>query len=390
MIEQREQRSLPCDVLGTKGAAELLIQELAANVPDKRTQLALIENRVLATLARIKQILVDLKHLPERKAYEQICHQYADRLQQLSAEHRLRKQQRDNERDRYRHQLQGDALTAALANLTKASQQDSTERQRLKQERDWAIASLAKTITQSEQSIQTLKHYYKTIAGLWQTQMQLAYSAPTTVEPLRIVYQDEALVVIDKPAGLLSVPGRRYHLQDSAVSRLCHQLPEQTFLRPVHRLDQATSGVLAIALSLEAHAALSQQFAQHQVHKTYEAILSHPIECTAGTIDLPLCPDLENRPKQLVNFQKGKTSRTDFRVLAFDSRPRLEFTPRTGRTHQLRVHAAHPQGLNSPIVGDAIYGVSQEEKRLQLHATSLEISHPVTGELQNFTSSAPF
>ncbi|MGD1864408.1 MAG: pseudouridine synthase [Phormidesmis sp.] len=352
--------------------------------------LASFEAYVLTTLEQIKQTLVQLEQLPERETYKQTSQQYANRLQQLSTEHRCRKQQRKCDRIRYRQQLQGNALVTALADLTKASQQDSTERRQLKQEREKAIAPFTDVIAQADQQIQTLKQQYKTLSKQWQTHIQLAYSVPETAPPLQIIYQDKDLIVIDKPAGLLSVPGRRYHLQDSVLSRLRHRLPEQTFLQPVHRLDQATSGVLAIALTPAAHRNLSQQFAQRQVHKTYEAVLSRPVERSSGTIDLPLWADPQNRPKQFVHFQKGKLSQTDFKILSSGNNPRVQFTPFTGRTHQLRVHAAHPQGLNAPIVGDTLYNANQTEKRLLLHATTLRVLHPITGKEQRFASSAAF
>ncbi len=217
-----------------------------------------------------------------------------------------------------------------------------------------------------------------------------APALPDSTAPLPILYQDNALIVVDKPPGLLSVPGRRYHLQDSVLSRLRYQLPAHNFLQVVHRLDQATSGILVLAKSADAHKALGQQFAQHQVHKTYEAILSRPIPKGAGTIDLPLWGDPAERPRQSVNLEQGKPSMTHFQMLQTGQQPRVKFLPQTGRTHQLRVHAAHPQGLDSPILGDSLYGQPHQEKRLLLHATSLEFIHPVTQEPLTFKSDAPF
>ena len=157
--------------------------------------------------------------------------------------------------------------------------------------------------------------------------------------------------MIDKPAGLLSVPGRRVALQDSVLSRLRYQMPEGSFIEAAHRLDQATSGILAIALSPKSHQALSQQFAQRQVHKTYEALLSKPIHSDSGAITLPLWGDPTIRPKQVVDAQKGKPSQTEFKVIAGGNRPRIQFVPQTGRTHQLRVHAAHPDGFKFSYFG---------------------------------------
>lgn len=223
--------------------------------------------------------------------------------------------------------------------------------------------------------------------------------------PLPIIYEDEFLRVVDKPAGLLSVPGRRYHLQDSVLSRLRYQLPNHSFLQLVHRLDQATSGLVVVATSAEAHAGLSQQFAQRQVRKTYEAVLSRPIDKAFGVLDLPLWRDLENRPRQLVDFQRGKPSRTEYRRLTSGDNPRVEMVPHTGRTHQLRVHTASSKGLNSPILGDVLYGLVQQDstkpdltekflntqlRRLHLHATMLECVHPITGKALCLKSVVPF
>ena len=196
--------------------------------------------------------------------------------------------------------------------------------------------------------------------------------------PLNIVYQDEMLMVVDKPAGLLTEPGRRYHLQDSMLSRLRYQFPRQAFLRAVHRLDQSTSGLLVVAATADAQAKLSLQFAQRQVVKTYEAILSKPVDTTEGMIELPLYADPTQRPKQIVDALKGKPSKTAFRVVKAGRYPCVEFQPITGRTHQLRVHAAHFDGLNAPILGDALYGACEAQPRLYLHAAALEFIHPVS------------
>lgn len=225
--------------------------------------------------------------------------------------------------------------------------------------------------------------------------MQIATMPPqkasVAITPLPILYQDDSLIVVDKPAGLLSVPGRRYHQQDSVLNRLRCQLPDRDFLQVAHRLDQATSGILVLATSPTAHKALSQQFAQHQVNKTYEAILTRPIAKTTGIIDLPLWGDPAKRPRQSVNLENGKPSVTHFQILKTGPQPRISFFPQTGRTHQLRVHAAHQQGLNSPIKGDTLYGQHHgKTERLHLHATSLEVTHPITHKRLRFNSPAPF
>lgn len=358
-------------------------------------------------LAELKRNLLDLKSLPERTVYERLSRQYADRLHQLAVSHRQKKQVRDRKRSDSYKTLQGEALATVLDALNRESQQDSAECRCLKQARSQALSPLADAIAQADQQAQILKQRYADLTSEWRSQMQAAYfetqadamqSLGVGNLTLPILYQDEALIVVDKPAGLLSVPGRRYHLQDSVLSRLRYQLPNCSFLQPVHRLDQETSGLLVIAIAADAHATLSQQFAQRQVHKIYEAILSRPInrfcgspaDSLSGIVELPLWSNPENRPRQTVDFQRGKPSRTDFKVLTPGEKPRVELTPRTGRTHQLRVHAAHLEGLNAPILGDALYGSSKLKERLHLHAAALEFVHPVTGAGLRFSSTAPF
>lgn len=216
-----------------------------------------------------------------------------------------------------------------------------------------------------------------------------APEVPDPITPLPILYQDDALIVVDKPPRLLSVPGRRYHLQDSVLSRLRYQL-NQPFLQVAHRLDQATSGILVLAKSPTVHKVLNQQFAKHQIHKTYEAILSRPIAKTTGVIDLPLFGNPTERPKQSVNEESGKPSVTYFELLQTGSHPRVTFMPQTGRTHQLRVHAAHCQGLNAPILGDSLYGSGMPMDRMYLHAKSLQLVHPITQKRLQFNSPVPF
>ncbi|MEM6838276.1 MAG: pseudouridine synthase [Cyanobacteria bacterium P01_C01_bin.120] len=212
--------------------------------------------------------------------------------------------------------------------------------------------------------------------------------------PVSVLYEDEALLVIDKPSGLLSVPGRTSNLQDSVVSRLRGQRPHEQYLAAVHRIDQGTSGILVVAKTAAAHRALHQQFAQRQVQKTYEAVLSRPIVAARGLIELPLWRDPRDRPKTCVHYQYGKPSQTTYELLAASDRPRLRFIPHTGRTHQLRVHAAHPQGLDSPILGDPLYGADNNTEdpapRLHLHARAIRLTHPTTNQTLEITSQVPF
>ncbi|MFH7241264.1 MAG: pseudouridine synthase [Spirulina sp.] len=213
---------------------------------------------------------------------------------------------------------------------------------------------------------------------------------------LPILYADDWLVVVDKPAGLLSVPGRYGDRQDSVWSRLQLMLPDGANLRPVHRLDQATSGILVLARTADSHRHLSQQFAERQVHKVYEALLEGTLSQTSGWINLPLGPDPQHPPRQRVDWHQGKPSQTYFEVLDQDDGvTRVELIPHTGRTHQLRVHAAHPQGLNAPIRGDALYGpVPYSEnanfQRLHLHAKTLTITHPHHQTSLTVTTPVPF
>ncbi|MEH2199607.1 RluA family pseudouridine synthase [Nostoc sp.] len=194
---------------------------------------------------------------------------------------------------------------------------------------------------------------------------------------LSIIYQDEWLIAVNKPAGLLSVPGRYSDRQDSVLSRLRHLLPDGMMLVSVHRLDQETSGILLLARDRQTHRQLSQQFQQRQIHKVYEAILSGVAIAEQGVIDLPLWGDPENRPYQKVDWQHGKPSLTHFQVMAREQDyTRVEFTPLTGRTHQLRVHAADARGLGIAILGDRLYGCDAVTSRLHLHARELSFEHP--------------
>lgn len=205
------------------------------------------------------------------------------------------------------------------------------------------------------------------------------------------IYEDRWLIVVNKPAGLLSVPGRDRHKQDSVESRLRLHLPEEMELKAVHRLDEDTSGLLVLARDRHTYCHLSQQFAQRHVCKVYEAVLSGRVNCDSGTISLPLWGNPDNRPIQQVCFQRGKPSETQFKVLEKQAlTTRVEFVPLTGRTHQLRVHAADAKGLGQPILGDRLYGNRTAADRLHLHARSLEFSHPQSEKTLNFQAKTPF
>ncbi|MEH1937634.1 MAG: pseudouridine synthase [Nostoc sp.] len=206
-----------------------------------------------------------------------------------------------------------------------------------------------------------------------------------------IIYEDEWLIAVNKPAGLLSVPGRYRDRQDSVLSRLRHLLADGMALASVHRLDQETSGILLLARDRQTHRQLSQQFQQRQIHKVYEAILSGVLTIEQGVINLPLWGDPENRPEQKVDWQHGKPSLTDFQVMAREGDyTRVEFTPLTGRTHQLRVHAADARGLGITILGDRLYGCRAVTSRLHLHARELRFHHPQLNETIHLHLKTPF
>ncbi|MEH1911076.1 RluA family pseudouridine synthase [Nostoc sp.] len=206
-----------------------------------------------------------------------------------------------------------------------------------------------------------------------------------------ILYEDKWLIAVNKPAGLLSVPGRYRDRQDSVLSRFRHLLADGMALTSVHRLDQETSGILLLARDRQTHRQLSQQFQQRQVHKVYEAILSGAVTVEQGVIELPLWGDPENRPEQKVDWQQGKPSLTYFQVIAREGNyTRVEFTPRTGRTHQLRVHAADARGLGVTILGDRLYGCCAVTSRLHLHARELRFEHPQLEKTLHLQAITPF
>lgn len=191
------------------------------------------------------------------------------------------------------------------------------------------------------------------------------------------IYEDDDLLIINKPSGLLSIPGKT--IQDSVWLRMKHQFPKATGPLVVHRLDMSTSGLMVVAKTKEIHKALQSQFIKRTVKKRYVALLDGILEKNEGHIDLPLRPDYEDRPRQLVCYEHGKRARTNWKVTnRKNGKTKIHFHPITGRTHQLRVHAAHHLGLDMPIVGDDLYGKKGE--RLHLHAEWIEFDHPRTKE----------
>lgn len=194
-----------------------------------------------------------------------------------------------------------------------------------------------------------------------------------------IIYEDEWLIAVNKPAGLLSVPGRYSDRQDSVLSRLRHSRLDEMEIDAVHRLDQETSGILLLTRDRFSYRHLSRQFQQRQVHKVYEAVLAGSVTMESGTIELPLWGDPDDRPYQKVD-ERGKPSVTQFQVIAREKGlTRIEFLPLTGRTHQIRVHASDPRGLGIAILGDRLYGCHTNVERLHLHARELRFEHPHLG-----------
>jgi tRNA pseudouridine32 synthase/23S rRNA pseudouridine746 synthase len=202
-------------------------------------------------------------------------------------------------------------------------------------------------------------------------------SNPSYGKEIETIYEDEYLLVVNKPNEFLSVPG--IHLTDSVQTRMMEKYPNASGPMIVHRLDMSTSGLMIIALTKDVHKALQSLFIKRSMKKRYVALLDGIVDGKEGFIDLPLRLDIDDRPRQIVCHEHGKTSRTKWKVLeTINGKTRVQFFPITGRTHQLRVHAAHKDGLNTPIVGDDLYG--KKSDRLYLHAEHLEFIHPISGE----------
>ncbi len=228
--------------------------------------------------------------------------------------------------------------------------------------------------------------------------------APLPLPDLDIIYEDEYLLIVNKPAGALSVAGK---VAGESIEERLHTLyPHVKGPMLVHRLDQSTSGLLLAAKDARTHKALQQSFESRQIHKEYLALLDGHLASHRGLINLPICPNPDDRPRQIVDFQFGKPAVTQYEVIAYQTLPTedvsdspksadilpakkqeftlIRFSPHTGRTHQLRLHAASHLGLGHPIVGDRIYGGSPHP-RLMLHACRLSFTHPVTGQPMHFS-----
>ncbi len=210
---------------------------------------------------------------------------------------------------------------------------------------------------------------------------------PAKITQLDIVYEDDDIIVINKPFDFLSVPGR--NIVDSIYTRIQILYPEINELMVVHRLDMSTSGLILFAKNKSAHKHIQLQFLHKTIHKKYVAILDGLILENSGIIDLPLVVDYENRPRQKVCYENGKSAQTRYEVVEKrNDKTLIHFFPINGRTHQLRVHSAHQSGLNTPILGDDLYG--KRDKRLFLHAEQLSFIHPTTNEKMNFIVDSSF
>jgi len=212
-----------------------------------------------------------------------------------------------------------------------------------------------------------------------------AYNPPD--EPLRIIHQDHEILLVDKPSGLLSVPGKGAHLADCLLSRIQAVFPDALL---VHRLDRDTSGVMVFAMTRHAQRHLGQQFEKRQIKKVYVAKVWGHVAGKTGTVDLPLIVDWPNRPRQHVNHETGKPAVTDWRALRFEENTtRVRLFPQTGRSHQLRVHMLE---LGHPIMGDPFYaeGPARDAPRLMLHSESLRLRHPDGGKGMTFKAKCPF
>ncbi len=215
----------------------------------------------------------------------------------------------------------------------------------------------------------------------------LPYTPPT--DPyLDVVYQDEHILIADKQSGLLTVPGRGPEKQDCLISRIQETFPTAEV---VHRLDMETSGLVIFALSKPIQSNLGRQFQERKVHKTYHAVVAGCPTATSGCISLPLITDWPNRPRQKVDFDIGKPSETLWECIdCTETYSLIRLTPITGRSHQLRVHMAE---IGHPILGDRLYApeeIFNERARLQLHASHIQFTHPVSGDDISCTSNLPF
>lgn len=255
----------------------------------------------------------------------------------------------------------------------------------------WWGASPKSEIRQHGQFYPSCKHKCEPILGHMLQGLEMDENPlllnPAEGKVLEVVYEDDQIVIINKPAEFLSVPGKT--ILDSVQTRMHQKYPDASGPLLVHRIDMSTSGILLVAKNKDAHQFLQDQFIRKTVKKRYVALLEGELEKDRGIIELPLRLDIEDRPRQLVCFENGKHAKTNWKVKERRKGQTLVyFYPVTGRTHQLRVHAAHHLGLGAPIVGDDLYG--QKANRLHLHAESIEFKHPTTREIMKIKVKSPF
>ncbi|MCD9543374.1 RNA pseudouridine synthase [Photobacterium carnosum] len=394
MIEQRKQRKLQRVTAEKSNNSEFMTQEfhrLARESAFDKHQQKAIRQQWTQTLSEISDKLqADTATLTLLKAeYETLTallqqHRYAQ-YQFLNQEGKT-KDLNALFRDQTPPQGAGDC--AAVKLLQYAFKQHLTP---LAMAKFWWGASPAAQIRKHKYFYEACKNKCEPIlqhmlAGLDIDANPLLQN-PAEGKELEIVYQDDAMVVINKPAEFLSVPGKT--ITDSVYSRMQTMFPNSNSPLIVHRLDMATSGLIVIALTKDAHKALQQQFINRTAEKRYVALLDGIVEQDCGEINLPMRVDLDDRPRQLVCYEYGKPALTKWQVLERkDGKTKVYYYPKTGRTHQLRIHSAHKNGMNMPIVGDDLYG--QKANRLHLHAQYLGLTHPVTGEPMIFEVDADF
>ena len=209
--------------------------------------------------------------------------------------------------------------------------------------------------------------------------------------PLQVLHEDPDFVVVDKPSGVLAVPGRGPDKQECVARQVIGAYPGCIPQPSVHRLDMDTSGLMVFTLRRESHAELSRQFREQETRKEYIALLDGVLPGNGGTIELRFRLDVDNRPIQIHDDTHGKLGVTHWERLGIEEgRTRVRFRPMTGRTHQLRLHASHPLGLGIPIVGDPFYGRGEGPGQLKLHASFLGFRHPTSGEALEFRSKPRF
>lgn len=344
------------------------------------------EQKLLQQLEELKQELIILQHLPEREQLNDLSQAFLSQWQDLQKQQKINKQIRDLSRSQSQ---KSDSILHIQ--LNQESQQESLDRRDFKYYRDQALEPLTAKLLNADRRIQEIKQERQILSEQLRNYLHNCPLRPLP-SPLIILYEDAHVMAIDKPAGLLSVPGRDSNRQESVLRYL-----QQTYdsIAAIHRLDQDTSGILLFAKDLLTHQTLQQQFAQHRVKKVYEAILENSCDrlskIISGIIELPLWGDPSDRPYQSVNLSNGKSAITKFNLLnPLESRVKL--IPLTGRTHQLRVHCADLNGLNNPILGDRLYGtqpqILQSQARLYLHATRCSIWYD--GKWLNLASKVPF